>query len=124
LQEVPNEPIAFATFSNDGKTLASAGDYTITIHDTANGKKVATLQKPPMTIDPHIALSPDGKVAAAECSDGTIKLWDVAGGKITASLKGPTTHPVFSPDGKTLAFGCADGSVQLWNVPTPKPARK
>lgn len=124
LQEAPPEQIAFAAFSANGDTLVSAGGYTITIHNASNGARISTLQKPPKTINPRIALRSDGKALAALCHDGTIELWDVASGKITASLKGPSTPPAFSPDGKTLAFGCADGSIQLWDIPSGKPVGK
>jgi len=116
LQESAGDPIQFVTFGRNGKTLASAGVYTIAIHEAATGKRTATLEKPAKAINPRLALSPDGKLVAAQCHDGTVKVWDVAGGRIVASLPGTTTQPAFSPDGKTLAFGCADGSVQLWDV--------
>ena len=56
LQEAPPEQIAFAAFSANGDTLVSAGGYTITIHSPSSGAKIATLQKPPKTINPRIAL--------------------------------------------------------------------
>ena len=124
LQEAPLEQIAFAAFSANGDTLVSAGGYTITIHSPSSGATISTLQKPPKTINPRIALRADGKALAALCHDGTVKLWDVASGRVTASLKGPSTPPAFSPDGKTLAFGCQDGSIQLWDMPSEKPAGK
>jgi len=119
LEEGLNDQISFAAFSSDRATLVSAGVFIISIHNMIDGRKRATLEKPLQAINPHIALSPHGTLVAANCGDGTVKLWDVATRKITASLKGPTSLPVFSPDGKTLAFGCADGSIQLWDIDEP-----
>jgi eukaryotic-like serine/threonine-protein kinase len=66
-----------------------------------------------------VALSPDGKLAAAAGAEGTIQLWDMA----TGSPVGPAlSHAsgvnalAFSPDGSDLISGCSDGSVHRWNV--------
>ena len=66
-----------------------------------------------------VAATADGKTIASGSLDGTVKLWDGAGGQILATLlghKGPVHGVAFSPDGKMLVSAGADKTVQLWNV--------
>jgi WD40 repeat protein len=77
-----------------------------------------------------VSFSPDGKTLASACRHCSIKLWDVASGRNTASLKeeGPGAKKLphlwatvaFSPDGKKLATGGWFNRVKLWDVATLK----
>jgi eukaryotic-like serine/threonine-protein kinase len=66
-----------------------------------------------------IAFSPDGKLLATGCADGTARLWDMA----TGNAAGPTlknssavTSVAFCLDGKQLVCGCADGTALRWDT--------
>ena len=76
-----------------------------------------------------IALSSDGKMlACGNYGDDSVYLLDVAGGSVTATLKGhtaPVTSLAFSPNGALLASTGTvnlppkkDGSVRIWDVKT------
>ena len=68
-----------------------------------------------------LTFSPDGSTLATGSIDGTIRLWDTATGRETASLPGhmqETTDVAFSPDGRTLASLSQNESLKLWHLPT------
>lgn len=72
-----------------------------------------------------VALSPDGKLAAAATSGHRAVVWEASSGlKLNELATGGATRSVsFSPDGKTLAVASSDGVVLLWTV-AGKSARK
>lgn len=65
-----------------------------------------------------LAVAPDGQTIAAACKDGSVRLWNVADGKLTLRLTVFQPHPLqavaFSADGKALLTGGEQGHVAYW----------
>lgn len=71
-----------------------------------------------------VALRPGGTEMATASPDRTVKLWDLAAGRVTQTLK----HHVdavygvaYSADGKWLATASADRTVKLYELGSPLP---
>src|SRR5262249_45755341 len=127
----PMRPIGCLAFSPDG-TLIAAGEIEgkIRLFDGRTG------EPRPAVLDGHSArvhrrvFSRDGKSLVSVSQEGrenTVKLWDVAAGKVRHTLKTNKHWAVaFSPDGKTLATGGISESekgkwrseVILWDART------
>ncbi len=70
-----------------------------------------------------LAYSPDGRLLAMGCQDGTVRLCDTTTRTVAATLATKAEevrHLLFSPDGRTLATGTALGAskAELWDVAT------
>jgi WD40 repeat protein len=127
-------------FSSDGCTLAVAGSgdcFKVNLWDAATGQRKGELtdpdtastpgQSPPPPNSEHafhiasVAFSPDGGTLAAACSDGVIRLWDLASGKLRLTFSGHVDHVrylAFAPDGRTLASLGDDHALKLWHLGT------
>lgn len=74
-----------------------------------------------------VAFSPDGKTLAAGSWDGTVRLWEGAGGKERRQFEkqqAPVRSVAFSPDGKILACGSEGSGIILWDTATGNERRR
>lgn len=69
-----------------------------------------------------VDVSPDGKIIAEGCSDGTIKLWNIKTDKCFKTFKyyKKIYLIMFTPNGKSFLTLAKDGPVVLWDIATEK----
>jgi WD40 repeat protein len=135
---VPNG-VAHLAFSPGGQVFATAAGthsrtppHVVEVWESATGGLVASfpLKDVPYLSAMTVAISPNGRLLAAGCSDGAVRIWDIFSQQQLASWKGhqeTILTVAFSPDGRTLASGGVDTTILLWDVSrlkaTASPAR-
>jgi WD40 repeat protein/beta-lactamase regulating signal transducer with metallopeptidase domain len=126
----PGKQMWFASYSPDGRWLATGGDDALlTVRDAEIGRLLGSLDAVSSTVY-GMAVSPDGKTLAMGCQDMTVKLWDTASRKLVANLSGHSFRVwavAFSPDGKRLVSAAGSwqqasepGEVKVWDLSTNK----
>ena len=131
LEGFPHEVQAVA-FAPDGRSLATATNDEIRVWEVAGTQPRAVLEGNKNKVD-TIAFSPDGRTLASgggdledriSGGDTTIRLWDVASGRLRMALrghKGLVNKLAYSPDGRTLASASMDNTIRLWDVVSGQP---
>jgi WD40 repeat protein/serine/threonine protein kinase len=112
-------------FSWDGNQLASAGGGRARVLDVSTGQLIRSLYKGQGGIMGNVAFSPDGRRLAAASDVKTVKIWDVAEGHETLTIKGHELNVgylSFSADGHRLAAASYDGVVKIYDA-TPLPEK-
>lgn len=135
-------PVQFVALSPGGKAVVTAAnDRFVRVWDFATGKELQRFGPGPR-IDPRtgpglltsmrltqivVAVSPDGKLLAAQFEPETIQLWEIATGKKLQAIPGDAAFEVgamaFAPDGKHLALASINGPVRLWDLDAGKVTR-
>ena len=118
-----SQPIWTATFSPDGRLIASGSrDNTIILWDAQTGAQLDRLFGHRFRIT-DLAFGPDGRRLASSSFDNTVLLWQISadgqGEQIEPAFNGHADwvrSVAFSPDGNTLLTAAADNEIILWDA--------
>ncbi|GET87578.1 hypothetical protein, conserved [Leishmania tarentolae] len=117
-----HDTIISATFSPDGKYLATASkDETMILWDVTTTKILLTFAHPKVVI--CCCFGPDSKHLVSGCQDRVCRLWDTKRGREWMTYKeheGIIIATAFSPDGKYICSASADKSLRVWSATTAK----
>lgn len=118
------KPLVNLAFSPDGKHLAAASwDFCLFVWPLEGGEpqKLAVPDEGIYNGVDGVAWSGDGQWLALASKDKTARVFAVATGQLTASLRGhrdAVGKLQFAPDSRTLATASNDGTLRLWRTTT------
>ena len=110
--------VADATFSPDGRIVATASPYgRIVLWDAETGRKIRELAYHGAPVV-QIQFSPRGDLLASASADGTAQLWNATTGAEMAVLttEGNLRKVLFSPDGSLVMTALTDNTARLWKT--------
>lgn len=129
LAPVAGEPRFLSLATNAGGSALIVGtDRDVRVFDLRQKNPTPTIlpgEQGPTFRAASVALSSDGRYAAATSVYGDVRVWDLrpVGGMRRFKVPAPsggfdyiTLNPRFDPSGRTLAFGSFDGQIYLWRV--------
>jgi serine/threonine protein kinase/WD40 repeat protein len=111
--------------SPDGRVVAASVRNGIVLYSDAEGRLVPLRRLDDPLINSahseeihHIEFSPDGALLVSGAADRTVKVWEVATGRLVATIPVPgdgSVYPAFAPDGRMLAI-TEDGRALLHRI--------
>jgi WD40 repeat protein len=112
--------------SPDGKTIAllepASNGWLLHVVHTATSTDAFTPASVPAGT---LVFSPDGTRLGIAGDDGTVRIYDVASGRVTAAFTpGPVLRARFSADGSQILTSGSDGTVRIWDAATGSEVRR
>ena len=116
-------------FSGDGRYIATGCNRVAYLYEAATGAAAQPVgqftDQRPSEHDSYIrsvCFTADNQSLITGAEDRTVKVWDIASGRIKHTYGGETGHTLdiysldASSDGRLIASGSGDKTVKLWNI--------
>jgi WD40 repeat protein/tRNA A-37 threonylcarbamoyl transferase component Bud32 len=121
--QAPRATACALAFSPDSSSLAVGGDYPdmqVHLFDVQTRSLKFSGPGHDNRVN-HLAFSGDSSRLASASMDETVRVWDVASGRVIHVLsghRGSVESVAFSPDGKRLLSTAPNGALRLWDNAT------
>jgi WD40 repeat protein len=127
VRTLEDEPrgIAWATFSADGRLVATAREKTVRVWNARTGERLSEMRGHNDWVF-FVQFRRDGNVALSASSDGTARVWETRTGLPLLELRGHTGAVYtarFSVDGELVVTTSSDGTARVWDVSTGRELR-
>jgi WD40 repeat protein len=117
--EIKGDPAELYFFNPDG--TPNTKECVLRLYDVKSGREKQRFEGHKREVL-RAAFSPNGKYIVSAALDGTLRLWDVASGKVVRQVTLPPktviTCMAVSPDGRWLLTGDNQSALALWNLET------
>jgi WD40 repeat protein len=112
-----SEAVYSVQYSPDGRYIGVVNNSRVFVRVAYSGKPIARIDA--KDISSNVSFSGDGRTLAAGFADGSIRLYESAGGRLRKKLPGgtdPVIAVALSPDGETVYAAIADRTVRAIGV--------
>jgi WD40 repeat protein len=117
--------IAWATFSPNGRLVATSHEKVARVWNATTGELVTEMQGHNDWVN-VVDFRRDGNLLVTASSDGTAGVWETRTGLRLMELRGHTgdvSSARFNTDGDMVATAAADGTARLWDVSSGRELR-
>ncbi len=116
----PHETVASASYSPDGKWIATGSwDHSVKIWEVSTGKVIHKLEGEHTGAVNSVTFSNDGTQLLTASDDGTAILWNIESGKAVRKFEGHSDSVLaatFSHDGLLIATASNDKTARIWRA--------
>jgi WD40 repeat protein len=105
-------------FAPDGRSLASAAGWTVTLWDTATRRPLAVCRGHRRPVN-AVCFAPHGRTLLTGGEDRVVRVWEAGSGQELAALDwqaGKVNALAAAPDGMTAAAACDGGKIVVWDA--------